>query len=279
MTTQSPLGLIAGAGDLPLRLAQACAGDGVFVVRLAGMADEALAAFPGTEASIGEPGKAMRALKEAGVRRVAFAGYVARPDFKSLKVDSRGALMLPGVLAAASKGDDAILTFLLREFEKEGFEIIGAESALEGLLAREGLLGIHHPSEAAWADIARAAEVAAAIGRLDIGQGCVVVDGLVLAVEAQEGTDAMLARVAGLPQAIRGRSDARRGVLVKRAKPQQERRIDLPTIGVRTVEGAAQAGLAGIAVEAGGALIVDRARVGAAADAAGIFVTGFRPAP
>jgi hypothetical protein len=104
-----------------------------------------------------------------------------------------------------------------------------------------------------------------------------VAGGLVLAVEAQEGTDAMLLRVAGLPPAIRGSPDDRRGVLVKRAKPQQERRIDLPTIGVRTIEGAARAGLAGVAVEAGGALVVDRAAVAAAGDAAGVFVIGFRP--
>jgi hypothetical protein len=277
MSTPAPLGVIAGAGGLPLRLAAACAPGGVYVIRLAGMADPALGVHPGAEVSIGEPGKAMRLLKQAGVAKLTFAGHVARPDFKTLKVDARGALMLPGVLAAAAKGDDAILTYLLREFEKEGFEVIGAEQVLAGLLAPEGCIGALAPDAAAWADIDRAAEVAAEIGRLDIGQGCVVAGGLVLAVEAQEGTDAMLLRVAGLPPAIRGSPDDRRGVLVKRAKPQQERRIDLPTIGVRTIEGAARAGLAGVAVEAGGALVVDRAAVAAAGDAAGVFVIGFRP--
>jgi DUF1009 family protein len=138
--------------------------------------------------------------------------------------------------------------------------------------------GAHAPSDAHRRDIARAAKVAAATGALDIGQGVVVCDGLVLAVEAQEGTDQMLRRVAELPERLRGTQAARRGVLVKRPKPIQERRIDLPTIGVRTIEGAARAGLSGVAVEAGGALVVRRADVIAAADAAGLFVFGFSPA-
>jgi DUF1009 family protein len=100
----------------------------------------------------------------------------------------------------------------------------------------------------------------------------------VLALEAAEGTDAMLARVAALPMAVRGEAGARRGVLVKCAKPIQDRRIDLPTIGVDTLEAAAKAGLSGLAVEAGGALIVDRAAVVARADALGMFVVGFTPA-
>jgi UDP-2,3-diacylglucosamine hydrolase len=112
------------------------------------------------------------------------------------------------------------------------------------------------------------------LGRLDIGQGAVVVDGLVLAVEAQEGTDAMLARCALLPEALRGVPGARRGVLVKWPKPIQERRVDLPTIGVRTIENAAAAGLAGVAGEAGGVLVLDREAVIAAADRLGLFVAG-----
>ena len=124
-------------------------------------------------------------------------------------------------------------------------------------------------------DLVQAARVAGAIGALDIGQGAVVCDGLVLAVEAQEGTDAMLQRVALLPASVRGAPDARRGVLVKRPKPIQERRIDLPVIGLQTLEAAAAASLAGIAVEAHGALVARRADLVAAADAAGLFVYGF----
>ena len=143
------------------------------------------------------------------------------------------------------------------------------------LLAPVGVWGAVRPNDAHLADMKRAAAIAAAIGHYDVGQGVVVCDGLALAVEAQEGTDAMVRRVSELPLTVRGSPDARRGVLVKRPKPIQERRIDLPTIGVRTIKGAAAAGLAGVAVEAGGALAVRRAELVAAADSAGLFVYGF----
>ena len=149
-----------------------------------------------------------------------------------------------------------------------------------------GALGQHHARVCASLDGAtlagvfdidakRAAEVATISGSLEIGQGAISCAGLILAVEAQEGTDRMLARIPDLPVEIRGTAEARRGVLVKRPKPQQERRIDLPTIGVATVRGAAAAGLAGIAVEAGAALVVDRGDVAAAADQLGLFIYGF----
>jgi hypothetical protein len=137
-----------------------------------------------------------------------------------------------------------------------------------------GPLGAHAPGEAHGADIAKAVEVARAIGALDIGQGAVVCDGLVLAVEAQEGTDAVLRRVAELAPDLRGTPQRRRGVLAKVAKPIQEDRVDLPTIGLATVEGAARAGLAGIVGVAGRTLVLERAKVIAAADAAGLFVAG-----
>jgi hypothetical protein len=146
------------------------------------------------------------------------------------------------------------------------------------LLAQPGAWGAVAPNPQQQKDIASAAKIAAAIGSYDVGQGVVVCDGIVLAVEAQEGTDAMLRRVSELPMTVRGTPEARRGVLVKRPKPIQERRIDLPTMGVRTIEGAAKAGLAGVAVEAGGALVVRRDEVIAAADRAGVFVVGFTPA-
>jgi DUF1009 family protein len=186
--------------------------------------------------------------------------------------------MMPKVLAAARSGDDALMRVILQEFEREGFTVVGPEAAFAGLLAPAGVLGAHAPDETMHADMVKAAAVAAALGKWDVGQGCVVCEGLVLALEAAEGTDAMLARVAALPAAVRGSGADRRGVLVKRTKPIQERRIDLPTIGVSTIEGAAAAGLAGVAVEAGGALIVDRDDVIARADALGLFVFGFDPA-
>jgi len=189
--------------------------------------------------------------------------------------DEEAQRMLPALLAAMPKGDDALLRAVLSEHERAGFRVVGVEEAMSDLLAGAGVWGAHAPDARSMRDIAKAAKVASATGAFDIGQGVVVCDGLVLAVEAQEGTDAMLMRVAALPQAIRGAPGARRGVLVKRPKPIQERRIDLPTIGVRTIAGAAAAGLAGVAVEAGGALAVRRADLIAAADQAGLFVYGF----
>ena len=184
---------------------------------------------------------------------------------------------MPGAIAAARSGDDGLLRFILGEFEKEGFRIEGAEAVDHGLSLPAGPLSSLSPTDDHHADIARALHVARTMGALDVGQAAVVVGGLVLAVEAAEGTDAMLARVAGLPQALRGTAQAPRGVLAKTPKPIQERRVDLPTFGVATIEAAAACGLAGVVGEAGGALIVDRDAVAAAADRFGLFVWGAPP--
>lgn len=273
------LGVIAGAGDLPVVLVShlTAAGQPVYVARIAGMYDPRLDGFEGQSFGLAELDARYRALRAAGVDAVTFAGAVKRPDFKSLKLDFKAALLLPKVLNAAKVGDDALMQVMVEAFEAEGFTVIGPEQVMAHLTAAAGPLGRLAPDAAAMSDIAKAAVVAADLGRHDIGQGCVVCEGLVLAVEAQEGTDAMLARVAALPETIRGTAAARRGVLLKRPKPQQERRIDLPTIGVSTVQGAARAGLAGIAVEAGGALVVDQDAVRQQADALGVFVYGFAP--
>ena len=274
------LGIIAGGGDLPIAIARAAEADGraIFVVALSGMADTAdVAAFPHAFASLGELGKAIRLLKEAGCSEVTLAGKVARPEFSKLKLDARGALALPKVMAAALKGDDALLRSMVDIFEKEGMRVVGSADAAQGLVAPLGPLGKLAPTRQHDDDIRYAIRVVRALGSLDIGQAAIVCEGLVLAVEAAEGTDAMLARAAQLPEALRGTQSARKGVMVKAPKPGQERRVDLPVVGVRTVELAAAAGLAGIAVEAGAALIVNGARMAETADRLGLFVFGFAP--
>jgi UDP-2,3-diacylglucosamine hydrolase len=270
------LGLIAGGGALPAALANACvaAGRPLFVVRLRGFADAEMAEFPGADIGIAELGHTFDALKREGCEAVCFAGQVKRPDLGALKPDLRGMRSLPGAIAAARKGDDALLRFLVAEFEREGFAVEGAEQVNAGLTLGAGPLGAWSSRPEDDADIDHAIEVTKTLGRLDIGQATVVVDGLVLAVEAQEGTDAMLERCATLPVVLRGSAGARRGVLVKWPKPIQERRVDLPTIGVRTLEAAAAAGLAGVAGEAGGVLVLDREAVVATADRLGLFVVG-----
>lgn len=270
------LGLIAGGGDLPTTLAERCiaAGRPFYIVRLKGFAGPELERYPGEAIGLAELGRCFTALKREGCDVVCFAGNVARPDFAALKPDWRGLQALPRALAAAKGGDDALLRFLVTEFEGEGFAVEGAHQVAGEIALPEGPLGRVIPTAAQQDDIARALQIAGEIGRLDIGQGCVVVDGLVLAVEAQEGTDAMLSRVASLPEALRGTAAARKGVLAKRPKPIQEQRVDLPTIGPATVEGAAKAGLAGIVGPAGGVLVMDRDRLVAIADRLGLFVMG-----
>ena len=271
------LGIIAAGGELPLALAEHCAAEGraYFVARVAPLADPALSTHPGASHDLGAMGGRIEALKQAGCDAVVFVGQAPRPNFSMLQFDEAGRAMAPALAAAAMEGDDALLRALLAQHAKAGFVIVGAEEVMAEMAAGGGTLGARAPCAADRADIALGAKVVAAMGALDIGQASVVCAGLVLGVEAQEGTDALLARVRGLPAPVRGTSNARRGVLVKRPKPNQERRIDLPVIGVRTIEGAAAAGLAGIAVEAGGALVVRQAAVIAAADAAGLFVYGF----
>lgn len=269
------LGIIAGAGDLPRRTADlaAAAGRRIVVLGVRDFCDPALVADYGGEIfGIGQTGAQIDFLRRSGCEEIVFAGVVARPDFSQLTFDEDGLKLLPALRAAASEGDDALLRVVLGAFASAGLRIIGAEEAARALLAPEGAVGGRMPGPEDWRDIRRAAQAAGAVGALDIGQGAVSAGGIVLALEAQEGTDQMLARCAGLPAPIRGTG----GVLVKRPKTIQDRRVDLPTIGEETLRRAAAAGLAGIAVEAGGALIVNRAGVAELADRLGLFVYGFR---
>ena len=269
------LGLIAGGGALPLRVAERCRQTDrpVFVVRLKGFAEADLTAFEGADIGLGEFGKCVDALKRAGCRSVCLAGIVKRPDFANFKVDLQGMRVLPGIVSAAKKGDDALLRQVLKVFEDSGFAVEGADDILGGQeTLPAGALGAVVPREADRADLLKALHVARAVGELDVGQGAVVSHGLVLAVEAQEGTDAMLERVAGLPADIRGR--APQGVLAKAPKPIQERKVDLPVIGPRTIELAARAGLAGVAGPAGDLIVIDREATIVAADRLGLFVWG-----
>ena len=273
------LGIIAGGGELPIAVAESAADAGrpVFVVALRGSADEAIERFPHEWAGIGEVGKTLKLLREHDCTDVTLVGRVARPRFSDIKVDAKGLMLLPKVIAAARKGDDALLRTLVSSFDAEGFRTIGVEEAAPGLIAQEGVLGRVQPSADCAEDIALAVKVVRTLGALDIGQAAAVCEGLVLAVEAAEGTDAMIARVAGLPEAIRGTPQKRRGVLVKALKPAQDRKTDLPVIGVATVRNVAAAGFAGIAVEAGRSLVINRRGIIDAANETGIFVSAFAP--
>ncbi|HAJ03169.1 MAG TPA: DUF1009 domain-containing protein, partial [Brevundimonas sp.] len=248
MAARGKLGLIAGGGALPLAVAARCEAEGrdLHLIRLAGFADLHLARYPGIEAGMAEIGRILSEMKSAGCQVVCLAGTVSRPDFKTLRPDIKGATLLPGIIAAATRGDDALLRKILSIFEGEGFAVEGADDILGGDSLPVGALGGIHPTEEQLSDLRKALHVAEKSGELDIGQGAVVCDGLVLAVEAQEGTDAMLRRVAGLPADLRGARGSPKGALGKAPKPIQDLRVDMPVMGARTVELAAEAGLAGI---------------------------------
>ncbi len=272
------LGLVVGGGRLPVDLADYCTATHrpFFVVRLRGFAEPEMQAYPGAEIGIAEFGRIFDTLKREGCAAVCLVGMVRRPDLAKLKPDLRGLRSLPGAIAAATRGDDPLLRFLIGEFEREGFAIEGADEVHGGMTIGEGPLGRLAPGAEHRGDIDLAIRTAEAMGALDIGQASVVAGGTVLAVEAQEGTDAMLARCLTLPPALLGRPERRLGVLIKWPKPIQDRRIDLPVVGVTTIVGAAEAGLAGVVVQAGAALVVDRHAVREAADRLGLFVVGLR---
>lgn len=268
------LGIIAGSGPLPAQVARAAevAGRRVFIIGIEGHAEPAvLAPFPHAFLRFGAAVRILALLKEQGCEDLVLVGPVRRPSFRDLRPDAEGLKLLARIGRAAFMGDDGLLRAVIRVLGEEGFRVIGAHEVMGGLIGRAGLLTKTAPDEQARADIARGVAVCRALGAADVGQGCVVQSGIVLAVEAVEGTDAMLARCGLLAWPGPG------GVLVKLVKPGQERRADLPTIGAETVRGALAAGLRGIAFEGGGTLIVDQAATVAVADAAGFFLQGLGP--
>lgn len=271
----APLGIIAGSGELPRRLIESCrvAERAVFVLALEGeAAPETVAGLPHAWCRIGAAAKGLKLLRDHGVRELVIAGGVRRPSLGAIRPDWRAAKFFAKV-GYRLLGDDGLLSAIARELEIEGFHLVGAHELLdERASVPEGPLGRLKPSTDAMTDIDRGVEIARALGALDIGQAVVVQQGLVLGVEAIEGTDALLRRCAGL------RREGPGGVLVKIEKPGQETRIDRPTVGPQTVRLAAEAGLVGIAVEAGSILVIDRDRVIIEADAAGLFVIGIRVA-
>lgn len=268
------LGIVCGSGEMPARVAYAAraAGRPVYMVGLEGFADARhLAPFPHEFARIGAVGRILRLLRQADVRDLVLIGPIRRPSLLDLRPDAEGARLLGRIGRAAFAGDDGLLAAVVRVLGEEGFHVLGAHEVLREAITPPGLHTRATPDAAAMADIARGIAVTRALGRVDVGQCCVVQQGLVLAVEAIEGTDAMLARAGAL------RREGRGGVLVKLVKPGQDRRADLPTIGLTTVRGAAEAGLAGIAFEAGGTLFAERAAAIAEADARGLFLLGLGP--
>tara|TARA_E500000318_G_scaffold60997_1_gene56577 strand:+ start:734 stop:1591 length:858 start_codon:yes stop_codon:yes gene_type:complete len=267
---QPKLGIIAGGGKLPARLASAAqmAGRAVFIVKLDGHAnDPELDQYPHSVLRLGAAAKILDAMKANACQDVVLAGKVARPSFSAMRPDWRAAKLLMKV-GMKALGDDGLLRLVGQELEREGFRLVGAHDILTDLTVAEGVLGAITPDDQAMSDAKHGLRVARTLGQADVGQGCVVQQGLVLALEAIEGTDEMVRRSALY------RREGVGGVLVKSSKPQQDKRLDLPAIGLTTIDEAHKAGLRGIALLAGGTMIIDRKAVIARSDALGMFLVG-----
>jgi len=266
------LGIIAGSGSLPRKIIEAATRQGrqCFVVGFPEHTDpETLAAAPSMVFRLGAAGQIIKRLKAEGVTDLVMAGAIRRPTIRQLKPD----WVATKVLARASVralGDDGLLRAVIRGLEEQGFRVVASHEITGDLLMPAGLQGRHKPDPTADKDIARGLEVARTLGLVDVGQSVVVQQELVLGVEAIEGTDALLRRCAELARPGPG------GVLVKIMKPGQEQRADLPTIGSQTIVNAAAAGLRGIAVQAGAALLIDREETIREADRRRLFLLGIR---
>jgi hypothetical protein len=273
----SPVGLIAGGGALPFAVADSLAARGVgsvlFALRGACDARE-VERFRHHWISVGQLGRAAKLFRDEGCRDLVFIGALTRPALSEIRLDWGTLRVARQVWAAFRGGDDHLLSGIGRILEQDGFRMVGIRDVAPDLLVPAGCLTRAAPNGRAEADIARGRDVLNALSPFDIGQAVVVIDGHVVGVEDIEGTDGLLARIVQLRERSRIRTPAGRGVLVKAPKSGQDLRFDLPTIGPKTIDGVRAAGLAGIAVAAGATQIVDPQGAIAAADAAGLFVTG-----
>jgi DUF1009 family protein len=274
-----PLAILCGGGGLALEAAQLARENGrdVLLIGIIGVTPPEVESFPHVWVRMGEVGKLFAALRARAIEELAILGPVGRPEFADLRLDW-GAIKRAAELASLFRGgDDKILKGLAKIFAREGVRIVGPREYAPQLLAPEGLIAGRAPEAETEADIKFAAALLGALSPFDVGQGVVVANGRVLAVEAAEGTDAMLARIAEMRASRRLRLKGPAGVFVKAAKRGQDMRLDLPAVGIATIEGAARAELSGLAIAAGEVLIADRARFEKAAAAAGLFVVGWRP--
>jgi DUF1009 family protein len=272
-----PLAIICGGGSLPFAVADAAIRSGrrVVLFPLRGAADPArVQKYPHHWIRFGSPARFRRLARADRCHDVVLIGSVVRPRVGQIWPDLLALRLLPRIIALLRGGDDRLLSGIGKLFEEHGFRLVGADEIAPEILMPIGPLGRFAPSERDWSDIATGLSLMRATGPFDVGQAVVVSDNRILAIEAADGTDAMLAHVADLRKSGTIRTPIGSGVLVKAPKPGQNRRVDLPSIGPRTVEGAARAGLAGIAVIAGSSIVAEPERIPAVADAAGLFVVG-----
>ena len=266
------LGMIAGGGMMPVEIIKHCNDTGreIFVVGIEPYAKEdELKDAPHVFCTMGEVGKMLKAFEKTGVREIVLAGGIKRPSFKELIPDWEGAKLM-AKLALKKMSDNNLFIAVMDEIERHGFKVVGIEEVVPEMMFQEGIYGKVKPSGEDMDDIKRGVTVAKALGAVDVGQAVVVQEGMVLAVEAIEGTDMMLSRAATV------KKQGKAPVMVKILKPGQDMRVDLPAIGLQTVEQLKKYGMRGIAVEAGGILLIEREAVIKMADEAGIFILGMK---
>ncbi len=268
MTAATTTALIAGRGGLPAALVSAMA-DKPLIAAIEGFAPEGLAVDLPFHVERLMP--FLRALQDRGIATVVFAGAVTRPRLDPALLDPATAAMLPRLMQAMAAGDDATLRAVIDIFTESGFAVAGVGDVAPALIPGPGLL-CGTLTDRDHSDATRAASIVAALGAVDVGQGAVVAQGLCLGVEALAGTDALLAAVTALPASLRADPVRGRGLLYKAAKPGQDRRIDLPTLGPDTLRAAHAAGLGGIAFEAGAVICLNLPEMQRLADALGLFL-------
>ena len=277
LEVSSPVGVIAGGGAMPFAVADSlkARGPDPILFALRGVCDPTAAErFRHHWITVGQYGRAKKLFREENCKNLVFIGTLVRPSLSEIRLDWATLLVMGRVWSAFRGGDDHLLSGVGRIFEQDGFRLLGLKEVAPDLLMPEGCVTRTAPDQNAMADIARGREVLRALGSFDVGQAAVVIDGHVVGVEGIEGTDELLMRITSLRGSGRIRAPAGRGVLVKAPKSGQDLRFDLPTVGSRTVKGAASARLAGVAVIAGNTVVADPQAMIEAADTAGLFVTG-----
>lgn len=269
----SKLGILAGGGEIPRSVIAECQDKGieVFVIAFEGQTEpETVEGQLHIWTRLGAAGKILGTLEKHGVQDLVMIGRIQRPSFSEIRPDIKGAKIL-AKLGISSLGDDQLLRSLRKVLESEGFHIHGAHVFAESLLGANGQQGKTKPRKGDWNDIRRGAEILSHMGAMDVGQSIIVQQGVVLGVEAAEGTDALIQRCADYKRKGRG------GVLVKMAKPGQDHDMDLPTIGPQTIENAASSGLVGIVYQAGATLLLNKEELARLADQHHIFICGIDP--
>lgn len=275
INTKRKLGIICGGGDLPNKIIEMCrkCNRPYFALAIKDNANESFFSpdIPHKWIRIGQAGTGFNTFKEEGVKEIVLIGTIKRPSLSDLIPDLRTAAFF-AKLGTKSLGDDGILRALVKEIESEGMKVVGIQEVVPNLLAPYGLLTKAKPSKEDEEDIRRGVEVAFNLGKLDVGQSVVIQQGLVLGVEGIEGTDKLIIRCADYKR------KGKEPILVKLRKPEQDMRIDLPTIGVKTIENAYKSGFRGIAIHEGNTLVVNQEEVVKVANKYKMFIKSINPA-